>query len=223
MLLKFIQEEITDIDADELKLLISKNAAFLCELLNHLIKVGRNGMTTRCPTEWRDFVSALASSSSVCALLHPSEKLFSFLLGLKSGSYVRSMEECQYLQHEVPVLKTFPGYLVPVINEMVKKAKAPFQLCTTEYNTDAVMCSSSNAESDMAFFPSLPVIRSRGTYAMDKSLQTKICTKHRTGHPTLLPGVFTLYCKHGKKYRASFFGLLYIANMVRYIGHLCVF
>ena len=202
MLIKFAKHGISNADINELKVLVSKNAIFMEELLQHIISIGRNGRNIQCPTEWKQFFCALASSSSVCALLHPSETLFSVLLGLQSGNYLSSMETCQYLQHEVPVLfellrnlKTFPKCLVQVIREMVKKAKTPFQSCTTDCTTS--ICTSCSADLDVAFFPSLPVIRSRGTYAMDKSFQTKICTKHRTRHPTLLPGVFTLYCKHG--------------------------
>ena len=51
----------------------------------------------------------------------------------------------------------------------------------------------------MAFFPQLPVIRSRGSYRADRVRKEKICTKHTTGHPSLLPGVFVMFCQHGKE------------------------
>ena len=47
------------------------------------------------------------------------------------------------------------------------------------------------------FFLSLPRVCSHGRYEADKNAKTKIYAKHRIGHQTLLPGLFTLYCEHG--------------------------
>lgn len=55
-----------------------------------------------------------------------------------------------------------------------------------------------DSEVDMAFFPSLQVCRHRGSYQMDAVKTQKTCSKKYKGHPSLLPGVFTLYCPHGK-------------------------
>ena len=50
----------------------------------------------------------------------------------------------------------------------------------------------------MAYYPSLPVVRDRGVCVADR-----ICTelgkrkKRRFWHPSLLPGIFTVFCPHG--------------------------
>eukprot|EP00117_Sycon_ciliatum_P012766 scpid26766/ scgid5378/ len=55
-----------------------------------------------------------------------------------------------------------------------------------------------------AFFPNLPRHHGASTYGIDKqrsprscSAHVDSCNKHYSGHPTLTPGVFTLYCPHG--------------------------
>ena len=53
-------------------------------------------------------------------------------------------------------------------------------------------------DDEMEYFPSLPKLRDRASYQADKKKATKeACTKHKTRHPALLPGVFTLFCQHG--------------------------
>lgn len=52
-------------------------------------------------------------------------------------------------------------------------------------------------QKDLAFFPSLPIIRQRGTYEMDKNRTVMFCTKQSGHHPTLTPGVFMMMCEHG--------------------------
>ena len=187
-------------EVEELLGLIDKHAPFLKDLVQHLVTIGMNGTQSKCPKEWEEFVDALASSSPVCAIVHPSDRLLQTILDLESRQYANSMTTLQYLQHEVPVLfellrtlKTFPKFFSPVLKEMVRKAQSPFQ--TSDSSTSI---SPSDGPEDMSFFPNLTRIRSRGIYVADKDAKTKICTKRRIGHPTLLPGLFTMYCKHGK-------------------------
>ena len=54
-------------------------------------------------------------------------------------------------------------------------------------------------DSGLSFFPSLPKLRGRGNFEKDKEqkVRTETCTKKHTGHPSLLPGVFTMFCEHG--------------------------
>lgn len=199
LLLEFTKG-LSHCEAEELFSLCEKHASFLKELVQYLITKGKKETRSQCPTEWVDFISALASSSPVCSFIHPSDKLFQTLLNLEAGQCMSSLDNLLYLQHEVPVLfellhrsKTYPKFLPSVIKKMVERADAPFQV------TCGVSCSNPMMydTEDMAFFPSLPKTQCRGTYVADKATQAKICTKRRTGHPTLLPGLFTLFCKHG--------------------------
>ena len=111
------------------------------------------------------------------------------------------INELQYLQTQRPMLfelfrhkKPIPkNALANALEAMMAKAEAPF---VGDFKDETPSTSSS---SDMAFFPQLPVIRSRGAYRSDRVRKEKICTKHTTGHPSLLPGVFVMFCQHGKE------------------------
>ena len=55
------------------------------------------------------------------------------------------------------------------------------------------------------FFPSLPIVHGRGTYAADhgnapQSVTEDACHEASYGHPTLTPEIFTVYCLHGVCY-----------------------
>lgn len=56
---------------------------------------------------------------------------------------------------------------------------------------------------ELSYFPSLEKYRNRGRFEKDKHLRQKdkeqydICQKKYLGHPSLLPGIFTLFCPHG--------------------------
>lgn len=50
----------------------------------------------------------------------------------------------------------------------------------------------------LSFFPSLEKCRERGKFQMDKKRTAGRCNKEYVGHPSLLPGIFTIFCQHGK-------------------------
>ena len=53
---------------------------------------------------------------------------------------------------------------------------------------------------ELRFFPNLPLLSRHGNYTADKSLKThdsESCRKASYGHPSLLPGIFTVFCPHG--------------------------
>ena len=59
------------------------------------------------------------------------------------------------------------------------------------------------AEDPLSFFPSLPKLHGDARYEADARLPAKDsnnCRKASYGHPTLSPGVFTIYCEHGVCY-----------------------
>jgi hypothetical protein len=45
----------------------------------------------------------------------------------------------------------------------------------------------------------LSTCRPRGQYGMDEKKSDNSCQKKYKGHPSLLPGVFTVYCPHGNR------------------------
>ena len=104
----------------------------------------------------------------------------------------------QFLQRECPLFfdilrskKSLPSHLHPVIYELLKRSKAPFEVPKKQTSVEDYL------RTDDSYFPNLPIFRSRGPYVADTGKRAKICTKRGGSHPTLLPGIFTLFCSHG--------------------------
>ena len=53
-------------------------------------------------------------------------------------------------------------------------------------------------EVPMSFFPSSPLIRTRGCYEMETKKIENYCTKNYISHNKLTAGIFTEYCIRGK-------------------------
>ena len=109
------------------------------------------------------------------------------------------------LQHYVPVLfnlvKNLSAYphnlLSPILQTLLDKAEAPFEGIGDEPPSSV----SESAElHHLGFFPQLPSVRNRCNYVADGSKYTGSCNKYSHGHPSLLPGVFTVFCQHGQPY-----------------------
>ena len=139
----------------------------------------------------------------MCSWIAPSESVISIIHNVVKG--VNPTENpCHLvaLQQQSPILfkvltdcisLPFFSDIVALINSLLECALRPFQGC------NIVPPNSKNEDSD-AFFPHLPLIRQRGHYLADRKLQriqSGKCTKKSSRHPSLLPGVFTMFCPHG--------------------------
>lgn len=108
------------------------------------------------------------------------------------------------VQNDVPVLfdlllsvEKHPQHLMSsVLDTLVKKAAIPFEEKTTCEAPQLVLSDNERIEKKLSYFPNLPRKRER-RYEADKNTKEKICTKKGTGHPSLLPGIFTIFCQHG--------------------------
>ena len=83
--------------------------------------------------------------------------------------------------------------MAPILDELRSKALAPFQ--------EIVMADSGTRmitdEDSLSYFPSLPQIRNRRHYEADVDTKVQLCTKKYDSHPSLSPGIFTLFSPHG--------------------------
>lgn len=115
------------------------------------------------------------------------------------------------LQNASPILfdlllsvEKYPHQLMsPILDKLIEKATNPFRDDHSEAN-DSVSCkkqqlgnSDGCVEKSLSYFPSLPQVRARRRYEADKNNKERICTKKGIGHPSLLPGIFTIFCEHG--------------------------
>ena len=138
----------------------------------------------------------------MCALIHPGNELQQVLTTIADGSSDLDLYTLQFLQQQCPLLLNLlqrvkpPQLLIsPVLHELLKKACAPFS--SSPDSSDSNSSPTFQAD-DCSYFPALPMVRCRGSYVADTVKSSKMCTKRGTKHPTLLPGIFTLFCSHGK-------------------------
>ena len=201
LLKQFAKSGVSSAEFAELLDLLGCNATSLADLIRFLdYKQGMFG-TYKCPVEWSAFLCALASAP-VCGLFHPSEKAINLLTKMKTTCISHSPTDMECLQQEFPVLfelirsKTFPQRLLsPIIEDLIEKSTTPFK---TEVKADMSLSETSTPQ-ELSFFPSLKVHRKRRVYPADGSSGSQaVCTKKSQRHPSLLPGIFTLYCQHGK-------------------------
>lgn len=165
------------------------------------------------PDDLQDFLFSLSSSSPVCSYIRVRPPVGSLIDDIMAGvnikqdpSKLKTLAEDLPIVYKViasPRITSLPQPLVKLLLELWSKAKATF--AGAEPHTDE-----SNAihEDELVFFPSLPKLRNRGLYAADLARDTnksRSCRKQYGGHPTLLPGIFTVYCPHGEFYTFKIF------------------
>ena len=75
---------------------------------------------------------------------------------------------------------------------MQRKSHQPFDNARKHLDT--------NTESvgGFCYYPMLNKCRDHGNFISDNHRRESICSKRYQGHPTLLPGIFTVFCPHGK-------------------------
>ena len=112
------------------------------------------------------------------------------------------------LQTKVPVLfdlllsvESYPHQTMSsILQEMFRKSVIPFvKDDNTSWSDQPVVTNKDESlYKSLSYFPNLPRVRERRRYEADKSTKEKVCTKRGVGHPSLLPGIFTVFCQHGK-------------------------
>ncbi|XP_065056806.1 uncharacterized protein LOC135685015 [Rhopilema esculentum] len=160
----------------------------------------------KCPRIWSQLISSLASPSPVCGLLHPDESLLDLLNHIITTTEPIDIGQLVVFKEKCPVLFNLfmscennkpPDMLKPVLIKMMEKAVKPFQ---TRVEWESLNISQdSSAKTPYSYWPALPQLRRRGVYETDKrksKTRGEQCTKLALGHSFLLPGIFTLFCKH---------------------------
>ena len=106
------------------------------------------------------------------------------------------------LQKSIPILfrliinldtTHIPDKLRPVLIEIVKKSKCPFE--AVEPQEDIAF---SDLDDSSSFYPHLTRKRSRRLHKADGSWKHSTCSKTYKGHPSLLPGIFTAFYPQGR-------------------------
>eukprot|EP00794_Sanderia_malayensis_P006452 gene6452-7184_t len=166
------------------------------------------------PLPIKNFLQCIASVSPVCSYF-PESNVFSDLLqDIKSGLDITKFpDKLHRLQCSAPiifgVISHFPERTPPVsalqlfamLEEKVEKT----------FQRQPHFLEPANEEeqgTEFSFLPKWPRKTQRGIYFQDlqgsKKHDSVTCNKDYRGHPTLMPGIFTLYCKHGMVYFCHF-------------------
>lgn len=184
-------------DLAELLQLLSIHSPVLVPLIQNTIP---------CQRAYAPLLKSLSTLSPVCALIVPTPTTLELVEALIEGCEVRSNPDlwCR-LQYNIPIIfklmidldvTSIPEVIRPVISEMKKVAKRPYDAVKAECNDTAEAPTITEGD-DCCYYPNLPQCRQRGFYASDKSSNISTCTKVHRGHPSLLPGIFTIFCPHG--------------------------
>ena len=161
--------------------------------------------SVRLPKQFRNFVTSLSSSSPVCGYIHPTNAVAMLMNEMITGSDIKNnLDTWQQIHNNIPVIFDIlansndvcvPMEMRPLLLELWQISIATFQ---GKLDDETIPEQVSMDEDELAFFPSLPTCRPRGMFPMDIKKASKTCNKKYNGHPSLLPGIFTIYCPHGK-------------------------
>ena len=155
-------------------------------------------------------VKFLVSESPVCSYFPPADTFLQLISEVKSGLEIRKhprklkllLDYSPILFHalvEIPGGKA-PKELVDIFERLESKLQ-------TTFKQDAHFLESTLSEqagNTFSFLPNWTSINVRGFYKQDlisassqKKDRSQQCNKDYRVHPSLTPGIFTLYCDHG--------------------------
>lgn len=148
----------------------------------------------------------LSTPSPACSWIHPSSEMVETLHSIISGQSPRSNPaHLKVMQKFSPILfqvlsssetEAYLPELRLLLKDLLTVSLNPFASCQKPVEDVGSTCTES--PSDMAYYPSLPVVRDRGVYVADRiSTELDKCKKRSLWHPSLLPGIFTVFCPHG--------------------------
>ena len=126
--------------------------------------------TVKCPSEWTQFIRALASPSPVCGLVHPSENLFRILQRIPQEDITRDLSCMSILQTELPVLFDLLGCIThfpmqsmsPLLKKMIEKSMAPFAIEHSQSELEKTDHISGNVLCELSYFLACPKSESVG-------------------------------------------------------------
>ena len=156
------------------------------------------------PQHWCQLFKDIASASPVSAYAPSAATLGQTLTDMETKTRVTPTTMRQ-LQAESPVLFAFFSHashveaalVVNVLKDLlaVKLRLESFVPHALNVQSEASQPTSSVLEC----YPALTIHHRRGIYRLDKEKDGEECTKRTKVQKSLLPGIFLVYCEHGKQ------------------------
>ena len=151
-----------------------------------------NTISKNCPDNYKRILKALSKNSPVCGYIHPSDELHHILEDVVSGENITcNADKMKVLHEQGPSLYKMISQSTEVsdeekalITDILFKVNSPFN---GKIAHDLPHAADAN---ELSFFPSIKEI--------ENDCEKTNFLKRKRGHPTLLPGLFTMLCPHGK-------------------------
>ena len=211
------QPGITRSEFKSLKASLRKNGfASLVDLLSRLHTT--TARVLKCPNEYRVFLSEIARNSPACGLLQPARIYFEEVIAILKKIAESKLDICDsrnshqlhILQTNAPVIADFlcvcpmisdklPDEICGIILHIISKQENAYSIPSNPVTSYAAA-----SPTQTSFFPAWPKVRGAAKYAADSNStphDLDSCRKTSYGHPSLTPGIFTVYCPHGVCYR----------------------
>ena len=196
------------------KLLRSDGFSSLAQLLDKLEKKYHE---RTAPKPYRKFFSEIARNTPACGMvqiagckqtcstLHAITKKSIDIFSPKHHRLWKDLSE------KAPVITSFlmlcrkdldgeiSSEILDVLGHILTTLQAPFKL----HPPDPSYYPQPDPTNCLSYFPSLPQLHGNAAYEKDKSRtapETDKCRKRSSSHPTLTPGIFTVYCPHSVCY-----------------------
>ena len=190
----------------ELMELLQKHCPLISPLVSSVCIKSHTGDKYICMQEWCALLHSLAAMTPACGLLHLSERTAKLIADMCQGDITKDVSAMKILQEEMPVLfetiralNSYPSKMLnPILQLLLARANAPFKVDDAGDAGGSHLQDTHQREDQLSYFPLLAKCRKRGIYKADKEGKLVSCTKKSSRHPTLLPGVFTLFCEHGE-------------------------
>ncbi|KAI8516330.1 hypothetical protein Bbelb_049110 [Branchiostoma belcheri] len=215
--------------AQQYRELVSSLSAFPHLSLGTLIqRLSCNGSRRIAPDAYKKFLRELAKNGPLCGMLqidhsqregHTKEIVRRAVANRLAIFDSVNAAHLQKLRSDAPILADFlyevykaEGNRIPedvsaLVNDIMERVSLPFK--NRHNNTVYPPPEEEDTFGGYSFFPTLPLVRGQATYAKDAQRRTRPrrcrdpsqrCNKMYGGHPSLSPGIFTLYCQHGVCY-----------------------
>ena len=162
-----------------------------------------DGYKEQCPDVFREFLDCISKNYPCSSILRYDEELFNILL--EEGPIANSLNKTLILRMQFPSLyklkvamnNSLPEELLPILKELVRRAKIPFKTPQHDLSLAGEPCPCTDF--NFGFFPKFKNVSHRGNYVLDNEnprIPSK-CTKKCGRHQNLSPGLFTISCVHG--------------------------